>query len=854
MLRNTLRAAWAHKRRLISTVISVVLGVAFMAGTLVLSDTIDRSFNDLFGEILSETDAEVRGEPLIDTGFGFIRAPIPESVADVVAGVDGVVATAPYVQFEGARILDGDGDPVGSSNGPPTLIESWIEDEALSGIAMAEGRGPEADDEVAVNVRAARDAGVEVGETLELFTEAGTRSFTLVGTYRFEDSDSALGAITVGLTLPVAQELAGFEEQLTSVSARAEEGISQEELADRIRAALPGDLPVEVATGEQMAQEFSDDFSAGIGFFTVLLLVFAFVALVVGAFIIFNTFSILVAQRGRELALQRALGATKRQVLTSVLVEAALIGVVAAILGLGAGVLLAMGVIALLDAIGLDLPAVGLSVTGGAVVAALVTGLVVTVASALVPAWRATRVPPLAALRDVSQDASGRSIVRLVIGVVLLAVAAVAALPALGDDPDTSTAQLVGLSVLALLIGLIVLGPVIARPFALALGWILPKIKGSTGRLARENAARNPRRTASTAAALMIGVGLIVFINVFTTSARASIDSELSRGLRAEFIVQSGGWDLTIPRAFSDEVRQVDGVTAVSSVQAWFVSATHPDGDQLNAFATAIEPEAHARVVDGQMVEGELTDLVPGTMILDRRVAQNRDMGIGDEMEMLFDTGRQATFTVVAISDEPQLIGTRVIHADDWAENASTTGDQNVFIAVDEGTDLDAMHDTLDDIAAAFPTVQVQDQDEFLGSIADQINALLNIVYGLLFISIIIALIGIANTLSLSIHERTRELGLLRAVGMARSQVRSAVRWEAAIMALIGVALGLLIGLIGGFLLIRSLQGEGLTVFEVPVGTLAFVAVIFGALGVLASLLPARRAAKLNVLDAIATE
>ncbi|MGY6501898.1 MAG: ABC transporter permease [Acidimicrobiales bacterium] len=854
MLRNTLKSAWAHKRRLISTVISVVLGVAFMAGTLVLSDTIDRSFSELFDDVLSETDAEVRGVALIDTGFGVIRAPIDESLGDVVAGVDGVEATAPYVMFEGARILDGDGEPIGSSNGPPTLIQSWIDDEGLAGIELADGRGPEADDELTLNVRAARDAGVEVGDELDLFTEQGTRTFTLVGTYRFQGNDSALGAVTVGITLPVAQELAGLEGQVTSVSARAAEGVSQDELVERIRAALPDDDQIEVSSGEELAQEFSDDFSAGLGFFTILLLVFAFVALIVGAFIIFNTFSILVAQRGKELALQRALGASKRQVLTSVLVEATLVGLVAAVIGLGAGVLLAIGVIALLDAIGLDLPATGLSVTQGAIIAALITGVVVTLGSALVPAWRATRVPPLAALRDVSQDASGRSLVRLAVGIVLLIVAAVAALPALGDDPDSGAAQLVGLSVFSLLVGLLVLGPVIARPMALGLGWVLPRIKGATGTLARENAARNPRRTASTAAALMIGVGLIVFINVFTTSARASVDAELTRGLRAEFIVGSGGWDLTIPRAFSDQVRQVDDVEAVSSVQGWFVAVTHPDGSEINAFVTAIEPEAHLRVVEGEMIEGELTDLVPGTMILDRRVAQNRDMGVGDEMEMVFDTGSRATFTVVAIADEPQLIGTRVIHADDWAEYASTSGDQNVFIAVAEDTDLDAMHETLDEIAAAYPTVDVQDQDEFLRSIADQINALLNVVYGLLFISIIIALIGIANTLSLSIHERTRELGLLRAVGMTRGQVRSAVRWEAAIMSLIGVALGLLIGLVGGYLLVQALRGEGLTVFQIPFGTLAVVAVVFGALGVVASLLPARRAAKLNVLDAIATE
>ena len=854
MLRSSLKAAWAHKRRMIATLVSVVLGVAFMAGTLVLSDTINRTFNDLFDDVLAETDAEVRGEPIIDTGFGVIRAPIEESLIEVVAGVEGVAAVGPYVEYQGARVLDTDGEPIGESNGPPTLVQSWIDDQPLSGVNLDEGRGPETDDELVLNVRAARDAGVEVGDAVEVFTDQGTRTFTLVGTFRFRDSDSALGAVSVGFTLATAQEIAGLDGEITSVAARTEDDISQEELVSRIEAALPAGAEVEVFTGEEMAQEISDDVSSAVGFFTTLLLVFAFIALLVGAFIIFNTFSILVAQRGKELALQRAIGASKRQVLTSVLVEAALVGLVAALLGLGAGILLAFGAIALLEAIGLDLPAAGLDVTRGAIIAALVTGLVVTIGSALVPAWRATRVAPLAALRDVAHDESGRSVIRMVIGAVLIVVAVIAALPALGEDPDTGAIQLVGVSMLCLLLGLIVLGPVIARPLALGLGAVMPRIKGTTGVLAKENAARNPKRTASTSAALMIGVALIVFINVFTASAQASVDSELSRGLRAEYIVNASGFDLTIPQAFIDEVRSEEEVTAVSAVQGWFARVSHPDGSEVDAIVSAIDPESHDRVIDGQMAEGNLSDLVPGTIILDRRAAERRDLAIGDTVTITFDTARTSEFTVAALADEPQLIGSRVIHADDWAELTTTTGARSLFIAVADGVDLEAMDDTLDKVAEAYPTITVLDQDEFLGSIAAQINALLNVVYALLALSVVIALIGIANTLSLSIHERTRELGLLRAVGMTRRQVRSAVRWEAAIIALTGVVIGVFVGVIGGYLLVQSLQAEGLTVFELPVGAVVVVAAVFGLLGVVASLRPAWRAAKLNVLEAIATE
>ena len=855
MLRHSLKSAWQHKRRLISTVVAVVLGVAFMSGTLVLSDTLDRSFDEAFGEVLADTDAEVRGPALIDTGFGVLRAPVDDALIEVIADVEGVAAVGPYVEFAGARVLDTEGEPIGMDNGPPTLLQSWIDDEGLSGgVNLVDGRAPEGDDEMAINVRAADEAGIGVGEQMRVFTGEGTRSFTLVGIFRFRDQDSVLGAVTASFTLPVAQELAGTPGEVTSISARTDDDISQEELVSRIEAALPAGNELEVFTGEEMAQEISDDVSAGLGFFSTLLLVFAFIALLVGAFIIFNTFSILVAQRGKELALMRAIGATRRQVLVSVLVEAILIGLVAALIGLGAGIALAIGVQELLTAIGLDLPTAGTSITRGAVITALITGVVVTLGSALVPAWRATRVPPLAALRDVAHEGTSRSLVRIGIGAVLLVLAVVTALPAFGDDPDSGAIQSVGLAAICLLLGLLVLGPVIVRPLALGIGAFLPLVRGTTGSLARQNAARSPKRTAATAAALMIGVALIVFINVFTTSARASIDAEVTRGLRAEFIVQSSGFGLGTPLSFAEEVAQLDGVDTVSSIQGWFVQVERADGSTTDTFIAAIDPETHPRVVEASMAEGELTDLVPGTILYDRRVARDQGIEIGDEVQLTFVSGEQASFTVSAIGDDPQLLGTRVITQEDWATYTTTPTDQQVFIRAADGADLEAVRAQIDQVAEDYPAISVQDQDEFLGSIADTLNIILNIVYGLLALSVIIALIGIANTLSLSIHERTRELGLLRAVGMTRSQVRSAVRWEALIISLIGTALGLLIGLVTSYVLVESLKSEGLTQFELPVTALVIVGVVFAALGVMASLLPARRAAKLNVLEAIATE
>ena len=855
MLRSSLKAAWAHKRRLLSTAIAVVLGVAFMAGTLVLGDTLDRAFDQFFGETLSETDAVVRGPELIDTGFGRLFGPIDEELVEVVRGVEGVDVAAGYVQGSSIRVLGADGEPIGSNNGPPTLMFSWIDDPGLAGVSLVDGRGPESDDEIAMNVAAVADAGFALGDEVDILLPDGIRTFTLVGTYRIGDADSALGTVNVNFTLPVTQEIAGTPGQVSEIAVRTDDpNLTQEELAERIREVLPPEAELSVLTGEEYAQETSDDITQGLGFFTTLLLVFAFIALIVGAFIISNTFSILVAQRSRELALMRAIGATRRQVMVSVLVEAIIVGVIAAVVGVGAGILLATGALSLLDSIGLDLPTNTASVTSGAVITAIITGTVVTVGSAIVPAWRATRVPPIAALRDVALDRSGTSKIRLVLGVLFLLLTVAISLPAFGDDPDATAIRSVGLGALTLLISLVILGPVLARPLAKALGSVLPLIRGTTGLLARENAARSPKRTASTAAALMIGVGLIVFINVFTASARASIDAELKRGLRAEFIVQPSGFDIGAPPVFSEEARALDGVDAVATVQGWFANFEEPGEEPFDTFIQAVLPADLARAVEVRMVEGELADLEPGTIAYDRRVARDAGLSIGDEVTITFASGQRETFTLSAISDDPQLFGLRVIHQDDFTRLSTTVTDFAVFVRVTDGADLAAVRADLEALAEPYPTLEVLDQDEYLGSVADTINAVLNVVYGLLALSVIIALIGIANTLSLSIHERTRELGLLRAVGMTRAQLRSAVRWESVIISLIGTALGLGLGLISSFALIQALKSDGLSRYSLPVTPLVVIAVLFAALGVLASVLPARRAARLDVLDAIAAE
>ena len=852
MLRNTLKSLWAHKRRLVSTTISVILGVAFMAGTLVLGDTLDRSIDGLVNEATEGIDAEVRGPELFDTGFGVIRGPIDQSLADVVAGVEGVTSSAPYIYAEGARVLDGEGEPIGQTNGAPTLLESYIDDATLTGIEIVDGRSLQADDEMIINRNAADEGDLTVGSSVEIATTDGIRSFTLVGIYEIIGQGSIAGAVTVSLDLGVVQEIAGTPDQILTIFARSDD-LDQQALVDAIAAALPDGTDAEVISGEQSAEELSDSFTQFISIFTTFLLVFAVIALLVGCFIIYNTFSILVAQRGKELALLRAIGATRRQVLASVLIEAAIVGIVASAIGIGVGILLANGIYALLNSIGLELPSSGTIVASSTIIVSFVVGTGVTFFSAIVPAWRATRVAPIAALRDVAQDTSGSSWVRAAVGAVVFLIAVFLMLPAFGDDPDTGALQSVGFGAAAMLVSLIVLGPIIARPFSKLLGSPISALRGVPGHLARENAARSPKRTAATAAALMIGVALVGFITIFASSTRESIDAELTRGLKADLIVQSASFDSGIPLALTDEIRGADGVQAVGSMRQYFAKLEW-DGGDVTTFVGAVEPDEYREVIDVRMEVGELTDLTAGGIIVDRAQARDRNIAVGDTLTATLLGGSRIDVTVVAISDDPTLLGSYTLSLEDWEANVPSQSDAMVFVLGDSGTDVTALHATVSDLAEAYPTVQVRDRDEFLGSVVNQINALLNVVYGLLALSILIALIGIANTLALSIHERTRELGLLRAVGMTRSQLRSAVRWEAAIISLVGTVLGLALAVGLSYTLVKGLSAQGLSAFTIPVASIVVIVVLFALLGVAASILPARRAARLNVLDAIATE
>src|SRR5918994_1239450 len=739
MLRTTFKSLVAHKFRLFATSLAVMLGVAFTAGTLVLIDTIQKTFDDLFSDIYADTDAVVRAEGAFDSEGIEQRGRVDASLLDTVSGVDGVADAQPDIRGY-AQLVDKDGDAVGDpENGPPTLGGNWIDSEELNGFRLADGNPPRTDDEAVIDKKSADDTGYRVGDTAQVLVKGGPQDVTVAGIAKFGDADSPGGASFVLFTLDTAQRLVAEPDKVDSILVIADDGVSQTEIVQRIAPELP--KGTEAVTGAEITDESQDEIEQGLSFFNTFMLVFAVIALLVGGFIIFNTFFITVAQRTQENALLRALGARKRQVLVSVLLEALAVGVIASVVGIGAGILVAAALKALLAALGFELPAGGIVVTANTVIVSLVAGVGVTLVAAISPARRAGKVPPVAAMREVAVGSTGYgSKQRIVIGCTLLVLGGAALGYGLVGSPGNPL-LMVGAAVLLVFFGVVTLGRTVALPLSRFIGWPLPRLFGIRGQLARENAMRNPRRTAATAAPLMIGVGLVAFITIFAASAKASFGTIIDRAFTGDFIItspaglSSGGLDPRLAASLNER----------------------PEVDVAGGIPAGGVDTATARAAVEQVADG-----YPGAKVLDQ-------------------TGYE--------------------------------DDQTMFI-----------------------------------------DQLLNLIYAMLALAILIALLGIGNTLAFSIIERTRELGMMRAVGMKRSQLRSMIRWESVIIAIQGTMLGRVVGVLFGWALVTALSDEGFETFRLPVLTLVVIVVLAALAGVLAAVWPARRAAKLDVLRAVVTE
>jgi len=844
VLRAALRSLLAHKVRLLLTVISIVLGVSFMAGTYVLTDTMTRAFNDLVDTGYSSIDVLVRGSNSFTAQTSSLeeRDPMPASVLDEVSAVPGVAqAVGDVIGY--AQIVDPATGKVIGTFGPPTAASSWND---LNGFTLKPGGStPQGPDQVVIDAATAQSHDIQVGDQVEILFEGPPGEFDVVGLAGYGEEDSLFGATWALFDLPTAQVVLGKEGELDSVSVVAEEGTPGVDLQRQIAAVLPEG--VEAVTAATVTAEAQDQISTGLGFLRTAFLVFAFVSLFVGAFIIFNTFAIIVAQRTRELALFRALGASPRQVMTSVIVEALVVGLVASALGVVVGIGLASVLKGVLNATGFDIPASGAVILPRTIIVSIVVGTLVTLVAAIVPARRAARVAPIEALRE-AQDRPGRSLrFRLITGTIVLALGVLPLLYGLFGNPDNAL-QLVGLGVAFTFIGVAMLTPMIARPVAAALGSPIRRT-GVPGKLGRENAMRNPRRTAATASSLMIGLGLVVFVAVFGASAKASTSAILDRTLKADFILTSPTFS-GFSTASAADMRAVPGVATVSQVRQGEVKI-----DGGTSFITGVDPATFESVSDVGVVNGSVPDLEQaGSIAIFEDTAADNGLGIGDAVTVDWPATGETELEVVAVYSENGLIGDWTVSLETYDANVAQQLDVFVFVKAEEGADVAVVQSGLEEALVPYPNIEVQDQAAFRDKYASFLNQVLNLVTALLLLAVIIALFGVMNTLFLSIYERTRELGLLRAVGLTRRQTRSMVRWEAVIISIMGALFGVVIGIAFGWALQQALASEGFTELGIPGGQILVYVVLAAVLGVFFAIFPARRAAKLNVLRAISYE
>ena len=844
MWKTTFSSLLSRKRRLIGTCVAIVLGVAFLAGTLVLGDATRAGFGDLFSEANAGTDALVRSSREIDVDDLAQVGTLDASLVDSIAQVDGVKTAVPMIEGSG-QIVGADGDPLGG-NGPPTIASNWVTDPEVNPFKLAQGRAPERAGEVVIDKATAKDGDLHLGDTTTVRLPQPIE-VTIVGIARFGTSDGMAGATYAGFTTEEAQRLLLKPGDITAVRVAATPGVSQAQLVEKLKPILPQDA--EALTGTALTAEQEDDIEGDfLGAMETFLLVFAGIALVVASFSIYNTFSITVAQRTGESALLRALGASRRQVLVSTLVESVVVGIVASAVGLVAGIGLASGLSSLMDSLGFGLPTSSMSLHGDTVVTAMTVGLLVTVAASVAPAIKASRVLPLAALRDVAIDRSSASKARLAVGAVVTAAGAgmtMAGATAVGSLPLT------GLGALALVLGVVMLGPVAARPTASVLGAPLARLRGISGQLARGNAMRNPRRTAGTASALMVGVAVVSMFTVVAASLKAYVDDTVDKAFAGDLVMVSDNFSTV---GMTPEVAPaVAKLPEVATATAMANAPLQLDGK--DEFATAVG-SGLSRVIDVGVTHGSLDDLGSDGLALSTHEAEDRGLHVGDTVPVSFADGAKSTLTVRTVYDDADLVGPILVSRDAWAPHAQQVSDTVVLIELADGVSMAQGEAAVQTVADQYLAPDVQTRQEYVDSVAGQIDQMLAVVYVLLVLAIIIALMGIANTLSLSIHERGRELGLLRAVGQSRRQLRSMVRGESVVVAAFGAVGGVGLGCFLGWALLKAISSneENFTVFSVPVTQLAVVLTLGALVGVVAAWRPARRAAKLDILAAIATD
>ncbi|MFH8561601.1 ABC transporter permease [Streptomyces sp. NPDC017988] len=854
MLKATLRSFLAHKGRLVLSALAVVLSVAFVAGSLIFSDTVTRTFDRLFAS--TSADVTVGPKEELDESVSSGRTPtVPASLKERVAGVEGVADTHIDASVENITVVDRDNESVGPTTGAPTIATNWYPTDR-SPVELTSGHAPRGPGQAMLDADTADKKGVELGDTLTVLARPGSFEVEIVGIATFTTTNP--GAALVFLDTPTAQrELLGATDAATSISVTAAPGVDDDTLKRRIAAEVGGGYELE--TADEQAESAAASLGGFLDVIKYVMLGFAGVAVLVGIFLIVNTFSMLIAQRTRELGLLRALGADRKQVRRSVLFEALLLGLVGSTLGLAAGIGLALGLIELMGLLGMNLKSTEMVLKWVTPVASYVVGVGVTFVAAYLPARRAAHVSPMAALADAEIAGVGRPLkMRAVAGSVVAVAGAAALVGCAAADRTSSAASLLGLGIVLTLVATVIAGPLLVRPVIRVLGGAFPALFGPVGRMSQRNALRNPRRTGATAAALMVGLALVGGLSVASASMTESFDRQIDETLGADFVVQNANFMPFSPE-ITAKIEDTGGAGLVVRQRFTPVELALPDGEKVESTAAGYDPRLDD-IADITYAEGSSRAALAADHIgMDKDFAREHGVRVGDVLATAFPGGREAKLTVGAFTDQgsPEGFGIEggLFLGLKTVEKYVPDGqDSAVYVNAASGTDADTLRARLERTLDPYPQVQVRDQADYKELIRQQIAVMLYLVYALLGLAIVIAVLGVVNTLALSVVERTREIGLLRAIGLGRRQLRRMIRLESVVIAVFGALLGLALGLVWGVAVQQVLALQGMKELAFPWTTI--VAVVIGSVvvGLAAALLPALRASRMNVLAAIAHE
>jgi putative ABC transport system permease protein len=845
MLRIALKGILGRKARLVLTSLAVILGTAFLSGTAVFSATLNRTFDNLFSDVFRNVDSYVRSTQVIEADFGAEeRQRIPAELIATIEAVPGVGDVQGDIQAF-ARIIGKDGQPLGSDGAGPPTFGSVGEEFKGALWTISEGKFPSNSTEVALDEASAKAGNYVVGDTVKVVAQAGSREFTLVGIAGYGDVRSPGGATFALFDLATAQEFLAKPGFVDAILISGDGSASDEELAKAINAVIPSSYKTETLTGAEITKETQDQIGSALSFFSILLSTFSYIALGVGSFVIYNVFSISAAQRQRENALLRAIGASKKQVTRALMIESVVVGLFGSTIGLFAGIGLSKALSALLKAASIDLPSGDLVVPSSAIINTIVVGLIVTVASAWLPARRAGRVPPLAAMRETAIEVVALTRRRTIFGLALIALGAASIIAVTNGASNTW----LGLGILFVFSGTITLGPVIARPVALLLGKPAEKFRGVTGTMARQNSARNPKRTSRTASPVLIGVALVTAVAALAASISSQIDGVFTQQFKGDYAINTNarGFGGLSP-SLADDINTLPEVERATGIGLLTVKI-----DGKGQYLTTINPATVEGVFDIGLTSGTYADLTPETIFVSQQYAENNDAKLGDTIAVTLADAQVKSLSIAGIYEFDELAGKYTVSRDLTKDTTVITFDLGVYIKIKDGVSQESARTALQAAVDKYGQGTLLSKREYIDSQSGQINQLLGLIYGLLFLSVIIAVVGIIITLLLSVFERQREIGLLRAVGMTKSQVRTTVRWESVITSLLGAVVGIVLGVGLGWVIVYALRDQGLSSFSVPVGTTVSILIMAFVIGVLAAVYPAWRATRVNLLSAITT-